>query len=107
MPYEPRPGSPPEEGWLAFCLTFAGATVGPLVSLALAFALPREWCLDYLLLLPIPISIAFFLGVFAGHWLGTKIGGLAAVAKGLGCSGRGPIPDKGNGDVQGNQISPD
>jgi hypothetical protein len=58
-------------GWVAVCLTIVGAVVGPLTGLAWVFSLREaEWFFFWLVLLPIPMSGGFFLGVFAGYWLG-------------------------------------
>jgi hypothetical protein len=71
MPHEPRDARP--SGWAAVCLTVVGAVAGPLVGLALVLHLPDEWPLVGMVLLPIPVCGGFFLGSFAGYWLGTMI----------------------------------
>jgi hypothetical protein len=69
-----------ETGWIAFCMTFAGATVGPLIAVATGgilvetFLPGKDSFLGFLLFgAPITMVVGFVCGAYGGNWLGKKL----------------------------------
>lgn len=81
MPEEPEGAPQAETGWIAFFLTFAGATVGPFITVRLGIYAGGRWPdLGDLLLSQLiysvlaGVSLGFIGGACCGYWLGKTIG---------------------------------